>query len=715
MMSVKEYALDINVTVEAVIKKAQELGYDIKNADDMLDEDQIIDLDNTLTMNVNEEEEPEYIDEITEEKDYDLDAELEDKAEELASASHIRFDDTVKKQKLKKKSEVQKEDMHAKRKQMYKNKEKLMQNEASHDDNIIVYKEGMTVSELAKELNVNPTEVIKKLMNLGIMASLNNSLSYDDVEMIVIDYDKTLKSFESQDKTNFEKFEVNDDPASLVDRPAVVTIMGHVDHGKTTLLDYIRNTHVVDKEFGGITQHIGAYQTKYKDELITFIDTPGHAAFTEMRARGASVTDIVIIIVAADDGVKPQTKEAVDHALSANVPIIVAVNKIDKPDANIDRVLTEMAEIGITPEAWGGDTPFINISAHTGEGVELLLETILTIAEVNELKANPNRYAVGAVIESRLDKNVGGVASFLIQNGTLRLGDPIVVGTSYAKVRTMKNDRGESIVLAGPSTPVEITGLTENPSAGDKFMAFETEAEAKAVAQKRHDAAKMNAGKDKKVSLDDLFASVDAGNKEINVVLKADVRGSEEAVKNALEKIKEKDVSVKVIRSGIGAISESDVVLASASNAIIIGFNVVASNNAKDIAKDNNIDIRLYTIIYKLVEDIEAAINGMLDPEYEEKVLGSAEVRKIFKFSKIGNIAGSYITSGIVKNGAMARVIRDGVVIASDEVIASLQREKDTVKEVKKGFECGITLEKFNDFKEGDTIEAYEMVEVKHA
>ena len=378
-------------------------------------------------------------------------------------------------------------------------------------------------------------------------------------------------------------------------------------------------------------------------------------------------------------------------------------------------VLTEMAEIGITPEAWGGDIPFINISAHTGEGVELLLETILTIAEVNELKANPNRYAVGAVIESRLDKNVGGIASFLIQNGTLRLGDPIVVGTSYAKVRTMKNDRGESIVLAGPSTPVEITGLTENPSAGDKFMAFETEAEAKEVAEKRKDAAKMNAGKDKKVSLDDLFASVDAGNKEINVVLKADVRGSEEAVKNALEKIKEKDVSVKVIRSGIGAISESDVVLASASNAIIIGFNVVASNNAKDIAKDNNIDIRLYTIIYKLVEDIEAAINGMLDPEYEEKVLGSAEVRKIFKFSKIGNIAGSYITSGIVKNGAMARVIRDGVVIASDEVIASLQREKDTVKEVKKGFECGITLEKFNDFKEGDTIEAYEMVEVKHA
>ena len=590
-------------------------------------------------------------DEITFEEEEDI----EDKVDEIMTSSRVdkSMKDSISKEKLKKK-DASKQDFNLKKKEMYKHKNKLMKNET--DENIVLYKNGMSVAEFANVLNVGGAEIIKKLMENGLMLSLNQPIDFENAEIIALDYKKTLKREETQDVTNFESYEIIDKEEDLVKRPPIVTIMGHVDHGKTTLLDYIRNTHVVDKEFGGITQHIGAYQTKYKDELITFIDTPGHAAFTEMRARGASVTDIVIIIVAADDGVKPQTKEAVDHALSANVPIIVAVNKIDKPDANIDRVLTEMAEIGITPEAWGGDTPFINISAHTGEGVELLLETILTIAEVNELKANPNRYAVGAVIESRLDKNVGGVASFLIQNGTLRLGDPIVVGTSYAKVRTMKNDRGESIVLAGPSTPVEITGLTENPSAGDKFMAFETEAEAKAVAQKRHDAAKMNVGKDKKVSLDDLFASVDAGNKEINVVLKADVRGSEEAVKNALEKIKEKDVSVKVIRSGIGAISESDVVLASASNAIIIGFNVVASNNAKDIAKDNNIDIRLYTIIYKLVEDIEAAINGMLDPEYEEKVLGSAEVRKIFKFSKIGNIAGSYITSGIVKNGAMARV-----------------------------------------------------------
>lgn len=702
-MKVSEYASDVNLSVAEILKKCHELAINVNNKDDYLTDDDIIMLDNTINLISTD-------DEITFEEEEDI----EDKVDEIMTSSRVdkSMKDSVSKEKLKKK-DTSKQDFNLKKKEMYKHKNKLMKNET--DENIVLYKNGMSVSEFANVLNVSGAEIIKKLMENGLMLSLNQSIDFENAEIIAILYNKTLKREETQDVTNFESYEIIDKEEDLVKRPPIVTIMGHVDHGKTTLLDYIRNTHVVDKEFGGITQHIGAYQTKYKDELITFIDTPGHAAFTEMRARGASVTDIVIIIVAADDGVKPQTKEAVDHALSANVPIIVAVNKIDKPDANIDRVLTEMAEIGITPEAWGGDIPFINISAHTGEGVELLLETILTIAEVNELKANPNRYAVGTVIESRLDKNVGGIASFLIQNGTLRLGDPIVVGTSYAKVRTMKNDRGESIVLAGPSTPVEITGLTENPSAGDKFMAFETEAEAKNVAQKRRDAAKMNAGKDKKVSLDDLFASVDAGNKEINVVLKADVRGSEEAVKNALEKIKEKDVSVKVIRSGIGAISESDVVLASASNAIIIGFNVVASNNAKDIAKDNNIDIRLYTIIYKLVEDIEAAINGMLDPEYEEKVLGSAEVRKIFKFSKIGNIAGCYITSGIVKNGAMARVIRDGVVIASDEVIASLQREKDTVKEVKKGFECGITLEKFNDFKEGDTIEAYEMVEVKHA
>ena len=703
-MTVSDYAKDVNLSVAEILKKCKELGISVKNANDELTDDDIIMLDNTINLISTDEE-----------TTFEEEEEIDDKVDEILTSS--TFDKASKesnfKQKLKKKdSNNSKNEYNMLKKEMYKHKNKLKSNVT--DDSIVIYKNGMTVGDLATSLNVPNTEIIKKLMQLGLMLNINQNIDFENAEIVAAYYSKTLKREETQDVANFEEYEIVDAEEDLVKRPPIVTIMGHVDHGKTTLLDYIRNTHVVDKEFGGITQHIGAYQTKYKDELITFIDTPGHAAFTEMRARGASVTDIVIIIVAADDGVKPQTKEAIDHAKSANVPIIVAVNKIDKPDANIDRVLTEMNEAGITPEAWGGDVPFINISAITGEGIDLLLETILTIAGLNELKANPNRYAVGAVIESRLDKNIGGVASFLIQNGTLRIGDPVVVGTSYAKVRTMKNDRGESIAFAGPSTPVEITGLTENPSAGDKFMAFETESEAKHIAQKRKDAAKKNAGKQKRVSLDDLFASVDAGNKEINIILKADVRGSEEAVKNALEKVTTKDVSVNVIRSGIGAITESDVVLATASNAIIIGFNVIAPNNTKELAKEKNIDIRLYTIIYKLIEDIEDAINGMLDPVYEEKILGSAIIRKIFKFSKIGNIAGSYITDGFIKNGALARVIRDGIIIASDDSIASLQREKDTVKEVKKGFECGITLNKFNDFKENDIIECYEMVEISH-
>lgn len=703
-MTVSDYAKDVNLSVAEILKRCSELGISVKSANDELTDDDIIMLDNTINLISTDEE-----------TTFEEEEEIDDKVDEILTSS--TFDKARKesnfKQKLKKKDSNNKNEFNMLKKEMYKHKNKLMSNVT--DDSIVVYKNGMTVGDLATSLNVNNTDIIKKLMQLGLMLNVNQSIDFENAEIVALDYGKTLKREETQDVANFEEYEIVDAPEDLVKRPPIVTIMGHVDHGKTTLLDYIRNTHVVDKEFGGITQHIGAYQTKYKDDLITFIDTPGHAAFTEMRARGASVTDIVIIIVAADDGVKPQTKEAIDHAKSANVPIIVAVNKIDKPDANIDRVLTEMNEAGITPEAWGGDVPFINISAVTGEGIDLLLETILTIAEMNELKANPNRYAVGAVIESRLDKNVGGIASFLIQNGTLRIGDPVVVGTSYAKVRTMKNDRGEAIAFAGPSTPVEITGLSENPSAGDKFMAFETEAEAKHIAQKRTDAAKENANKQKRVSLDDLFASVDAGNKEINIILKADVRGSEEAVKNALEKVTTKDVKVNVIRSGIGAITESDVVLATASNAIIIGFNVVAGANSKELAKEKSVDIRLYTIIYKLIEDIEAAINGMLDPEYEEHILGSAVIRKIFKFSKIGNIAGSYITDGFVKNGALARVIRDGIIIASDDSIASLQREKDTVKEVKKGFECGITLDKFNDFKENDIIECYEMVEIPHA
>ena len=490
--------------------------------------------------------------------------------------------------------------------------------------------------------------------------------------------------------------------------------MGHVDHGKTTLLDTIRHSKVVSTESGGITQAIGAYQIVHNGEPITFIDTPGHAAFTAMRARGTSVTDIVIIIVAADDGVMPQTKEAIDHAKAAKVPIIVAVNKMDKPDANPNKVMEEMAALNITPEEWGGEYPFVKISAQTGQNIDELLETILATAEMLDLKANPNRYAVGSVIESKLDKHVGGVASILIQNGTLRIGDPIVIGTNYGKVRTMKNDLGQDVVSAGPSTPVEITGLQGNPEAGDKFMSFESETQAKEVAEKRKLIARDQKFKKENISLDSLFQAIDEGTKEINIILKTDVKGSEEAVKNALLKIHVDGVKINVIRSGVGTITESDVVLANASNAIIIGFNVSPSKSTKETAKGYGVEIRLYNIIYKLVEEIEAAMKGMLDPEYEEVVIGEAEVRQLFHFSKVGNIAGSHVTNGVVKVGCPCRVIRDGIVIATSK-IATLQREKDQAHEVKAGYDCGMTIESFPDIKERDIIEAFENREVKRS
>ena len=701
-MTVKEYAQSVSLSVAEILKKCEDLGIDVKNAEDLLTDDDVINLDFATNLISTDSE-----------STYEEEDSMDEIVEDLVAGTNVHtMDPETKKQKLKKRSELEssKSEYFNKRKEMYKHKEKLMNNQV--DDNIVLYKNDMTVADLANTLNISGTDIIKKLMSLGLMVSLNQVISFENAEIIALDYGKTLKKEETQDISNFEEFEVTDKESDLVLRPAVVTIMGHVDHGKTTLLDYIRHSKVVDTEFGGITQHIGAYQIEHNGQKITFIDTPGHEAFTEMRARGASITDIVIIIVAADDGVMPQTKEAIDHAKSANVPIVVAINKIDKPNINIERVMQEMSENGITPEEWGGDIPFVKVSAQTGEGVDLLLETIQTISEVNGYKANPNRYALGTVIESRLDKNIGGVASLLIQNGTLRLGDPIVVGTFFGKVRTMKNDLGSSIVEAGPSTPVEITGLSGNPSAGDKFMAFETESEAKHVALKRADAAKMQKNKKEVVSLDDLFSKIKSGQKEINVVLKADVRGSEEAVKHSLEKIDVEGVKVNVIRSGIGTITESDVVLANASNAIIIGFNVMPSAITKEVAKEYNVDIRLYTIIYKVIEEMELAMKGLLDPEFEEHQLGSAEIRKIFTFSKIGKIAGCYVTDGIVKNGSNARVIRDGVIIYEGK-IASIQREKDVAKEVKKGFECGITLENYSDIKEGDLILSYEMVESK--
>ena len=700
-MNIKDYAKDVNLSVAEVLRKCDELGIKA-DGNSILSDDDIIMIDNTINL-ISTDKETTY-----EEED-----QIDDVVEKVLQSENIVKKDMVanSKQKLKKKDSSN-ADFKNLKKQMYKSKSKLMSN--VKEDNIVLYEDGMSVKAFADALGVSLNDIIKKLMSLGLMLSMNEVIDFENAEIVALDYNKTLKKKESQDIADFDHYEVIDDEKDLKERPAIVTIMGHVDHGKTTLLDYIRSTRVAEGEAGGITQAIGAYQTEKDGHKITFIDTPGHAAFTQMRARGASVTDIVVIIVAADDGVMPQTKEAIDHAKSAGVPIIVAVNKIDKPNINIERVYTEMSENGITPESWGGEYPFINLSAKTGEGVDTLLETILAIAEVKELKANPNRYALGAVIEEKLDKNVGGLSSFLILNGTLRLGDPVVVGTTYGKVRTMKNDKGESIVEAGPSTPVEITGLNDTPKAGDKFMAFVTIEEANEVAENRKKIEKEKNNVKKTLSLDELFESVNAGQKEVAVVLKADVRGSEEAVKSALENIKVKDVKVKVIRSGIGPISESDIVLASASKAIVIGFNVVSSSDAKAMAKEYGIEIRCYTIIYKLVEDVEAALNGMLDPEYEEKIIGSAVVRQIFKFSKVGNIAGVYVTDGIVKNNANVRVIRDGKILI-DTKISSIQRGKDQAKEVKKGFECGITLEKYDDFKEGDTFEVYVMEQVKHA
>ena len=696
MMSVKEYAEDINQDVSIVLNKCLELDIDVKNEDDMLDEEAIIMLDNSF-------------DEISEEmEDEEIEEEVALEEREMKTVK----EDKKKISKLSKKADSKKS-LAQKKKAMYKNKEKLQSNAPIENENVVLYKKDMTISELAKAIGVNVSEVIKKLFSLGLMVNINSSISFENAEIIVLDYGKELKKEEAVNVANFEQFEVNDKEEDLVSRPPVVTIMGHVDHGKTTLLDAIRKTNVAEGEAGGITQAISAYQVKHDGKLITFIDTPGHAAFTEMRARGASITDIVIIIVAADDGVMPQTREAIDHAKAAKVPIIVAINKMDKPGANPDRVMTEMADAGLMPEQWGGDIIFNKISAITGDGIDELLENILLIADVNNYRANPNRYAMGTVVESKLDKHLGPTLTVLVQNGTLRLGDPIVVGTAFGKVRTLKNDKGEEITMALPSQPVAITGLNDVPAAGDRFMSFATEKEAKNVASIRKEQARVKENNIKSsVSLDDLFSKIGEGLKEINLIIKADVNGSAEAVKNSLQKIEVDGVKINVIRSTVGSITESDIVLAKASSAIIIGFNVRPSKNIADKAKDDGVEIRFYNIIYKAVEDMEAAMKGMLDPEFEEKVLGSAIIKQIFKFSKVGNIAGCSVSDGIIKRDSSARIIRDGVVIY-DGKIGSLQHEKDSVKEVKKGYECGITIEGFNDIKVGDVIESYEMVEVK--
>ncbi|MEC1260912.1 translation initiation factor IF-2 [Bacillus swezeyi] len=578
----------------------------------------------------------------------------------------------------------------------------------------IEFTNSMSVGALAEELGKEPSEIIKKLMLLGVMATINQDLDKDTVELIASEYGVEVEEVIVHEETEFEKYEEPDQEENLEIRPPVVTIMGHVDHGKTTLLDSIRKTKVVEGEAGGITQHIGAYQIEENGKKITFLDTPGHAAFTTMRARGAEVTDITILVVAADDGVMPQTVEAINHAKAAEVPIIVAVNKIDKPAANPDRVMQELTEHGLVPEAWGGETIFVPLSALSGEGIDGLIEMILLVSEVEELKANSNRRAKGTVIEAELDKGKGSVATLLVQNGTLQVGDPIVVGNTFGRVRAMVNDLGRRVKSAGPSTPVEITGLNEVPNAGDQFLVFKDEKTARSVGEARASKQLEEQRSDKaKLSLDDLFEQIKQGDvKDINLVVKADVQGSAEALAAALQKIEVEGVRVKIIHTGVGAITESDIILASASNAIVIGFNVRPDGNAKSTAEAENVDIRLHRIIYKVIDEIEAAMKGMLDPEYEEKVIGMVEVRQTFKVSKIGTIAGGYVTEGTITRDSGIRLIRDGVVIFEGEVDV-LKRFKDDVKEVSQGYECGITIKKYNDIREGDMIEAYVMQEIE--
>ena len=587
--------------------------------------------------------------------------------------------------------------------------------ETISEDTILV-KDGMTVGELSEVLNVGSTELIKKLfMELKIMANINQSLTLEQIELIAMDYGKEIQEEVEINKEDLDLyFEVEDADKDLKERAPIVTIMGHVDHGKTTLLDTIRNSRVTAGEAGGITQHIGAYQVRAEDKKITFLDTPGHAAFTTMRARGAKITDVTILVVAADDGVMPQTIEAINHAKAADVPIIVAVNKMDKPQANPDRVMNELVEYGLISEEWGGDTIFVPISALKGEGIDELLENILLVTEMQELKANPNRLALGTVIEAKLDKGRGAVATLLVQNGSLNVGDPLVVGNTFGRVRAMINDRSKNIQTAKPSTPVEITGLQDVPNAGDRFVVFGDEKTARQIGEKRQQQyIETTRQANSAVSLDTLFEQMKQGEmKDLNIIIKADVQGSVEALAMSLAKIDVEGVNVRIIHTGVGAINESDITLAVASNAVVIGFNVRPDNNAKQMAQTEQVDIRLHSIIYKVIEEIEAAMTGLLDPEFVEKVIGLAEVRQVYKVSKIGTIAGAYVTEGKVSRDGKVRVIRDSVVIYEGE-IDTLRRFKDDVKEVQSGYECGMTVENFNDIKEGDVFEVYIMEEVK--
>ena len=690
-----EYAKELNVKSREIIDELKKMDVEVSNHMQALEDDQIKMLDKKFKSSQNEENKKQN-------------------TQNNHQKQQSKKDNNQNKSNSKKKN-----NKNSKNNKNNKNNNKGKNNKSAaapkEMPSKIMYEEGITVGELADKLNIESSGIIKKLFLLGIVANINQSLDEETLELIADDYGVEIEKevvVNEEDLTTY--FDDEEDDPDAIERPAVVTIMGHVDHGKTTLLDSIRNTKVTAGEAGGITQHIGAYQIENNGKKITFLDTPGHAAFTTMRARGAQVTDITILVVAADDGVMPQTIEAINHAKEADVPTIVAVNKVDKPTANPDRVMQELTEYGLIPEDWGGDTIFVPLSALNGDGIDDLLEMIGLVAEVQELKANPDKQAVGTVIEAELDKSRGPAASLLVQNGTLHVGDSIVVGNTYGRVRAMVNDLGQRIKTAGPSTPVEITGINDVPQAGDRFVIFKDEKQARRIGEARHEASVIQQRQESKnVSLDNLFEQMKQGEmKDLNVIIKGDVQGSVEALAASLMKIDVEGVNVRIIHTAVGAINESDVTLANASNGIIVGFNVRPDAGAKRAAEAENVDMRLHRVIYNVIEEIESAMKGLLDPEFEEQVIGQAEVRQTFKVSKVGTIAGSYVTEGKITRNAGVRVIRDGIVQFEGE-LDTLKRFKDDAKEVSQGYECGITIANLNDIKEGDIIEAFEMVEIE--
>ncbi|MGX0703672.1 translation initiation factor IF-2 [Staphylococcus capitis] len=713
-----EYAKELNLKSKEIIDELKSMNVEVSNHMQALEDDQIKALDKKFKkeQNMDDKQNTQNNHQKSNNKQNQNNKSNQSNKEKQNNKGNQQKSNNQQKNQNKKNGQNNKGKQQNKNNKNNKNnKQQSQASEPKEMPSKITYQEGITVGELAEKLNVESSGIIKKLFLLGIMANINQSLDEETLELIADDYGVEIEQevvIDEEDLSIYFDDETEDPDA--IERPAVVTIMGHVDHGKTTLLDSIRHTKVTEGEAGGITQHIGAYQIENGGKKITFLDTPGHAAFTTMRARGAQVTDITILVVAADDGVMPQTIEAINHAKEAEVPTIVAVNKIDKPTANPDRVMQELTEYGLIPEDWGGDTIFVPLSALSGDGIEDLLEMIGLVAEVQELKANPDKRVVGTVIEAELDKSRGPAASLLVQNGTLNVGDSIVVGNTYGRIRAMVNDLGKRIKSAGPSTPVEITGINDVPLAGDRFVVFSDEKQARRIGEARHEASVIQQRQESKnVSLDNLFEQMKQGEmKDLNVIIKGDVQGSVEALAASLMKIDVEGVNVRIIHTAVGAVNESDVTLANASNGIIIGFNVRPDAGAKRAAEAENVDMRLHRVIYNVIEEIESAMKGLLDPEYEEQVIGQAEVRQTFKVSKVGTIAGSYVTEGKITRNAGVRVIRDGIVLFEGE-LDTLKRFKDDAKEVAQGYECGITIEKYNDLKEGDIIEAFEMVEIQ--